>query len=70
MEFLAELAAQRVRHVVFVERVVHCPEPFVAFASADRERKMPSAQPRVAVTFDVGLRTAGPVRELQMKLVA
>ena len=62
---LPEQCAQRVGYIVLSHRALHAPEPFVAFARADSERHVSRAQARMAVTFDVELRTTGPAGQIQ-----
>ena len=70
VQLLAKVLAQSRRHVLALERAIHAPQPFVALSRPDGERQMSGAQARMAVFLHVGLRTAGPVAQIQMQLVA
>ena len=70
METLAQLFAQRIRHWTFVECAVHAPQPLVALSRADRKRQMPRPKPRMSSLLDVRRRSARPIAQVQIELVA
>ena len=70
MELFAEMSAQLVGHVMFGERAVHAPQPFVTLARANCKGQVSSAQSRMAVPFNVNRRSAGPSGEIEVQLFA
>jgi hypothetical protein len=54
--------------VVFGERALHTPDPFVPLDNADRERQVSHSQARMAVAFDIDRRSAGPAGEEEEQL--
>src|SRR5690606_16153010 len=70
VEPLPEVGPEVLGHLVFGERAVHAPEPFVALAGADREGEMAHAEPGVAEPLYVELWAAGPAAEEDGELFA
>src|SRR5690242_6443035 len=70
MELFAEMNAQLVGHIMFGERAVHAPQPFVTLARANCKGQVSRAQSRMAVPFNVNRWSAGPSGEIEVQLFA
>ena len=60
VQLLAKRLTKVRRHLLFVERPIHAPQPLVALERRDREGQMARPKSRVAIPLDVRLRASRP----------